>query len=215
MDWDTSTAIVDLGWYFQQAEAACGCRSTFSGFESAMHRMALCGPAQEGQIHPHETRQGTRDDGATDERLASWERAREIHARLALVSAHDRKILELQFGDVVTMGNGAVSLSLACAQKGAISSHLKASSESRKAWERRRADLEKRQAIGHRERSKPMIKPKRKPPVHGRSTVRDWLLFLATSDDGREVLAAIVVEAQEQLERALASYRTASKQVAA
>lgn len=222
MDWNTKVVELDLRWFFVEAAAACGVRSIQSGFEAAMDRLALCAPAEDGQIHLHETRgipshrEAPEDLDAMIAEYASAQRAlvpiaraRAIFQRLTALEPNHRRTLELQYGCAHAMGD--VSLSLVCAQHKAIEGHQRAESSARKELERRNLDLARRTAVGKILRGKPEIKPKSRRRLTGGSTVRDWIFFLCATEDGIEQLDAILAHARLELRAAIEAYVEAGR----
>lgn len=107
----------DLTWYFGgEAEADFGVRSVQGGFEAAMHRLALCGRCEPGQVPVHETRQGAPDAEPNERVLDAARRAHEIRQRLDRLPQHARVVLEGQFGDRAHVLGVSVSVLCHCEQ---------------------------------------------------------------------------------------------------
>jgi hypothetical protein len=202
MDWDSQNAARDLRWYFIESPGDCGIRSAQGGFEVQMEARSLVGKPGDG-IHVKESYSRSEDDHITERRLECWGRARRIHERLSMLPPELQHVLEAQFGCVKSMGD--ISLTLASRQPAAKQGHLSAVSSARKALQRRQEDQQKRQALGQKQRGKSQVKPKKR--LEGTSSVRDWLLFICSSEDGREQLDAIIEQARAQLKLALDAYQ--------
>lgn len=124
--------IDDLRWFFSgEAEAAAGVRSGQGGFEATMHRLALCGRPAPGDVPVRETRATASqydipvEHGdiplllvtqveAQRKRKDAIDRLRKVQARLLRISPGERSVLELQYGGEATMGEGGITVALAC-----------------------------------------------------------------------------------------------------
>jgi hypothetical protein len=113
MDWQSHNVAQDLEWYFGgAAEADLGARSAQGGFEAAMQRMELCGPAQPGEMPVHETRAQPGDPYGSDRILDAARRAHVIRVRLDGCCTRTRRVLEAQYSDRCAID--AVSVALIC-----------------------------------------------------------------------------------------------------
>jgi len=147
-------------------------------------------------------------------RLAPITRARCIYHRLALLTEHERRVLEAQFGCAHTLGE--VSLALACMQAAAVEGHTAALKAARDRHERKFADQKRKATAAKPVPAKAPVKPadKPKPKLTGGSTVRDFLKVLCNAEESGAVLEQILEQARVELSAALDAYMRASRAAA-
>lgn len=183
----TCDCAIDLSWYFQQAPGECGHRSAQGGFENAMNARALCGKAA-GCMAIRETYTGAPDADVDDRRLAAWERAREVYARLAQLTAGQRDTLAASYS-----GGGevhGVPVSLLVATPTGLAGYRRAMLVSRRLVAKRRASGSPRGAQGL-----PM----------GITAVA-WVLWLCSRPECGEVVEQMVTEAREMRDETTRAY---------
>lgn len=205
MQWDIKNTESELRWFFQDAYADCGVRSSQGGFEAQMEARALVGRAEGPCMHVKESYSRREDDCITERQLQAFGKARKIYQRLNSLPSTTQRILEAQYGCTRCMGD--ISLTLASLQPAAISGHQSAVAASHAAYQRRLEDAERRKSLGQKQRGKSQVKPKKRIPTS--ASVRDWLLFLCSNDEARVHLAPILDQARKQLKLALDAYLSA------
>lgn len=200
----TQDEIQDLEWYFGGgAERDCGARSTQTGFEAAMNKMALSGKGRdarevwvdgeavwlEADQPARETRSSISASDEAHDRLIDREEAlkrmRRIYDRVNRLGQRDHAVLELQFGDASrALG---VSLSL-LAQTETVKTAAKRVNAKREARARKNG-REPPDPIGPREALERMR--------------------TSTSSDDKRALEELAKEASGWLSVALAAYSEA------
>lgn len=193
----------DLRWYYTSAAADCGMRSTQGGFEFQMAMRANCAKASDNGIHVHETRSSHPCDGLQDRQLDAARRMREVGQRLARLTLHDQRVLELAFGDAHTVG--PVSLALVAAQPGAVKGHARALLVARRVL----VTSEAAARVRAKRVAGTTTKARRLPASFG---VREWLMWVAVSNP--DALAMIIGAAVEEQRAALAAYVAAGREAA-
>jgi hypothetical protein len=210
----------DLRWFFRDAAAACGARSTMGPLIDILRAGILPrGGSRELREAPDTLDGMIAEYEGEQKRLRAFGEARRIFQALEAIGERRARVLDLAYGCEHAVQN--VSLSLACDCPSAIRGHHMAVLAARKlVTERRKLG---RSHAGKRAGAAQILTPKRSARERHKAslpldfTVRQWLLWLLAAAESAEdaperaLLGKVLSEATDALHDALGAFHEASR----